>query len=271
MSTWRSRPIVYCTYVMEALSNNPESAELGASLTVEAERPLPGLRAWFVVLLLWLGGLAGLALVMFGRYEQGDPYAMRVWMLALVCFYLSICNTFLPLPTAWIILFAVSPEVGLFDSGVLSVVTVAGLGALATVFANLTEYHVLAFLFRYGLGQRIRQTRVYQWSLRWFDIAPFQTLALFGFVPIPIDAVRWLAILRHYSRVRFGLAYFCGRGLRYLLLAWVAVLVQLTGWQIVAVQVGIVVLAIVGRVVWPLLARLVSGPREATVEEPAGP
>ncbi len=252
---------------MDALSSSAESAALGDAITPVAERPLPGLRAWFVVLLLWLGGLTAVALVMFGRYEQGDPTAMRIWLAALMCFYLSLCNSLLPLPTAWIILFAASPEFGLFESGWLRVVTVAGIGAVATIFANLTEYHALAFLFRYGLGRRIRRTRVYQWALRWFDVAPFQTLTLIGFVPIPIDAVRWLAILRHYSRVRFAMAYFVGRGLRYLLLAWFAVLMALGGWQILAVQAVMVVAAIVGRLAWPLVGRCFGPSRAAAAVE----
>lgn len=257
---------------MDASLNNVESAALGDAVTPVVERPLRGLRAWFVVLLLWLGGLAAVALLMFGRYEQGDPLAMRVWLLALMCFYLSLCNGLLPLPTAWIILFAASPEMGLFESPWLGVVTVAGLGAVATIFANLTEYHALAFLFRYGLGHRIRRTRVYRWSIRWFNVSPFQTLALIGFVPIPIDAVRWLAILRHYSRARFALAYFAGRGLRYLLLAWFAVLLELGVWQIVAVQVVIVVAALAGRLAWPLVGRWFGPARTPTpVEEPARP
>ena len=230
------------------------TATLDAALAPAADHPLPGLRAWFGVFLLWMGGLAALALLMFARYEQGEAVAIRVWLLALMCFYVSLCNAFVPLPTAWIILLAALPEFGLFEADWLRVVTVAGLGAVATVMANLNEYHTLAFLFRYGLGRRIRRTNVYQWAIRWFNVAPFQTLALIGFVPIPIDAVRWLAVLRHYSRLRFALAYFVGRWARYLLLAWFAVLVHITGWQILAVQAAIVVVAIIGRLLWPRIA-----------------
>lgn len=190
----------------------PATATLDAALAPAADRPLPGLRAWFGVFLLWMGGLATLALLMFARYEQGEAVAIRVWLLALMCFYVSLCNAFVPLPTAWIILLAALPEFGLFEADWLRVITVASLGAVATVMANLNEYHTLAFFFRYGLGRRIRRTNVYQWAIRWFNVAPFQTLALIGFVPIPIDAVRWLAVLRHYSRLRFALAYFVGRG-----------------------------------------------------------
>lgn len=227
-----------------------DTTALDRAAAPAAERPLPGLRAWFAAFVLWMIGLAVLALLMFQGYEQGDARAMGVWLLALMCFYLSLCNLFVPLPSAWIILFVASPGVGLFESAWLRVVVVAGLATAATVVANLNEYHVLAFLFRSGLGRRIRATRVYQWAVRWFDVAPFQMLTLIGFVPIPIDAVRWLAVLRHYSRVRFAAAYFVGRGARYLLLAWFSVLMQLEAWEILAIQAAILLLVLTGRLLY---------------------
>ena len=243
---------------MECSSINPETT-LGEALSPAAEHSLSGMRAWFIMFVVWMSGLAILALLMFERYEQGHAAALGVWLLALMCFYLSLCNTLLPLPTAWIVLFVASPQAGLFETGWLSVVTVAGLATLASVVANLNEYHGLAFLFRYGLGRRVRRTNVYQWAIRWFDLAPFQTLTLIGFVPIPIDAIRWLAILRHYSRVRFALAYFIGRGLRYLLFAWFAVLMQLGAWQILLIQAAIVIAVLAARLFWPLIAGLWKG------------
>ena len=214
-----------------------DTTALDRAAAPAAERPLPGLRAWFAAVVLWMVGLAVLALLMFQGYEQGDARAMGVWLLALMCFYLSLCNVFVPLPSAWIILLVASPGVGLFESAWLRVVAVAGVATVATVVANLNEYHVLAFLFRSGLGRRIRGMRVYQWAVRWFDVAPFQTLTLIGFVPIPIDAVRWLAVLRHYSRVRFAAA-------------WFSVLMQLEAWEILAIQAAILVLALSSRLLY---------------------
>jgi len=228
---------------------------LDAAATVAADRPLPGLRAWFVGYLAWLGGLALLALTMLSRYEHGDAGALRFWALALMGFYLSLCNVLLPLPTTWIILLVASPEVALFEAIWLRVLVIAALGAVATTAANLNEYHVLAFLLRYGLGRRIRATRVYHWAIRWFDVAPFQTLALIGFLPIPIDAIRWLAILRLYSRLRFALAYLVGRGTRYLIFAGFSVFMQLTGWQILFIQVAILAATLLGRLLWRVIKR----------------
>lgn len=226
------------------------------------EQTLPGTRVWFAFFALWMIGWAVVALAAFQSAEQGTPSAWRLWVLALMCFYVSLCNGFVPTPTAWIVLLAASPDFALIEAPTLRIVIVAVLATSATVVANLNEYHLLSYLLRFGLGRRVRQTKVYNWAVQWFDRAPFQLLMLIAFVPIPVDAVRWLATLRGYSRVRFALAYAVGRGPRYALFAWLAVMLQFEGWQIVAVQLGLVAFGVAGRVIW----RLSSGRRQTERE-----
>lgn len=221
---------------------------------------LHGLRLWFGAYLSWLAGLFAVALLMFARYEAGDAGAMAVWLLALAAFYVSLCNTLLPLPTSWVFLLLASEEVMLFDSALLRITLVAVLGATATMMANLNEYHVLGYFFRDRLGNRIRRTHAYRWMIRWFDVSPFQTLTLVAFVPIPVDFVRWLAILRRYSRVRFATAYWLGRLPRYALLAGVAVVLRLGMVEIILIQVGIVA-ALGARLIWVAVRR-----RSAAIE-----
>ena len=215
------------------------------------------LRIWFVAYLLWLSGLFVAALLTFSRYNAGDQGALAPWLLALGAFYISLCNTLIPLPTAWIVMLLASDSVGLFESAWLRVAVVAVLGSTATMMANLNEYHVLGYFARARLGERLRRSRVYQWAIGWFDVSPFQTLMLVAFVPIPVDFVRWLAILRRYSRARFALANGLGRLPRYALLAGVSVVLRLDTWEIVLIQVAIVAL-LGGRLIWAM-AR---GPRK---------
>jgi membrane protein YqaA with SNARE-associated domain len=199
------------------------------------------LRLWFAAYLAWMSGLLTVALLTFGRYEAGDPTALALWLLALTGFYVSLCNSLVPLPTAWIILLAASGDVMLFESALLRIAAVAAVGASATMMSNLNEYHIFGYFLRARLGDRIRRTHVYRWAIRWFDVSPFQTLTLIAFIPIPVDFVRWLAILRRYSRPRFAAAYWLGRLLRYGLLAGVSVVLALGVREIILIQVGIVV------------------------------
>ena len=227
---------------MEDSAVSPELASV-AVVDEPVARQLRRLRLWFVSYLVWIGVLFAVALAAFHRYEAGgSPHARALWLLALGAFYLSLCNSLLPLPTAWIVLLLASDDVALVANPWARVALVSLLATTATVMANLNEYHLLGYIFRARLGQRIRRSHVYRWALRWFDVAPFQTLMLVSFVPLPIDFVRWLAILRRYPRPRFAAAYWLGRLPRYVLMAGVAVMLRLSTWQIAWIQIAIVAL-----------------------------
>jgi membrane protein YqaA with SNARE-associated domain len=238
-----------------ASAADPPPAGAGAMPPASVSGALPPhTRAWFAFFLAWMLGWAAVALLAARGGADASPQALRVWVLALMCFYLALCNSFVPLPTTWIVLLAASDEFALVQAPWLRVPLVAGLATVATVVANLTEYHLLAFLLRYGgMGARVRRTRLFGWATRWFNRSPFQILLLVAFFPLPIDAIRWLAVLQHYSRTRFALAYLLGRGPRYLIFAGCAVLFALSGKQILLIQVGLLAVALVGRLVWPLV------------------
>jgi membrane protein YqaA with SNARE-associated domain len=243
---------------MDALSTDPAHDDHGATAGAVEHAPR-GTRLWFAAFIAWMVALALGAALLLTRYEAGDAVALRAWILVLVCFYLSLCNSFLPLPTAWIVLLAAAPEYALIPVGWLNILVVALLSTLATIVANLNEYHLLAVLLGRGLGRRARRTRVYTWAARWFERAPFALLTLIAFVPIPVDAVRWLAILQRYPRGRFALAYLLGRGPRYVIFAGCSVLLALSGTQILLIQIVLIVLALLGRLVWGRLRPAGSG------------
>ena len=234
-------------------------AVAGAPGTGAAERALPAMRVWFAFFVVWLCGWAAVALWAFEHSAETDGLALRMWVFALSCFYLSLCNSLLPLPTAWVVFLAAAPGFALVETAWLRVIVVAVMMGAATTMANLNEYHVLTYLLRFGLARRVRQTRLYGWAVHWFDRSPFQILLLVAFVPIPIDAVRWLAILRRYSRVRFAAAYFTGRGLRYVLFATCSTWLALGPRTIVAIQLGLVAIAILLRLVWRVVLRSARG------------
>lgn len=236
-------------------SSDPALAALTHAGVATAEKLPPATRAWFAFLVLWLGATAAAAVGLLRMGDAGQAWALPAWVLALMCFYLSLCNSFVPLPTAWIVLLAAAPDYALVKQPVLNVALVSALATLATVVANLTEYHVLAYVLKFGLGRRIRRTRVYGWAVRWFDRAPFQLLTLIAFLPIPVDAVRWLAILRRYPRMRFALAYVLGRGPRYVLFAALSVLCALSPRAILIIQLAILAAALLGRLTWRLRTR----------------
>lgn len=213
------------------------------------------LRLWFYPFLLWMGGLTAVVVLARGHAEAGSHVAFVVMWLALYAFYLSLCNTFVPAPTPWIIMLLAGNDLGLFESPLYRLAVVSVWGAFATSIANLNEYHVFTFLLRYGRVARVRETRLYRWAANGFAVSPFAIVSLGAFVPIPVDVVRWLAIVYRYSRWRFFWAYMLGRSIRYAIWCLVAIGLSLGFWQIMAFQAALVGLALVKVLVGAIRSR----------------
>lgn len=223
---------------------------MGGSLSETSDtpgvpRPEPAinLRLWFVLFVLWMAALTVVARLSPLATEAGFEIGRKVWLLSVYAFYLSLCCSFCPLPTAWIVLLMASNEVALVSNPMLRVVIVAVAGALGTVMANLNEYHLLTYLLGQGKVARVRDTRAYRLAAGWFSVTPFAVLLAVAVLPIPVDPVRWLAVAYRYPRRRFAAAYFTGRSLRYALFATLAVWLDLHRWHIIVIQAVIVALA----------------------------
>jgi membrane protein YqaA with SNARE-associated domain len=223
----------------------------------EADDERINLRGWFGIflgymILLAAAVLVGLQLVRGGKVEWGTT----LWVVGAMMFYLSLCCSFCPLPTTWLILAVGSgkalealsgaewaADLDAVLGGWSKVAVVALLGGLATTMANLNEYHVFTFLLRYKNISKVRQSRLHEWAGKWFNKGAFVLLATFCFVPIPVDVVRWLAISNRYPRGRFFAANMLGRGSRYALMALFSDAMGLGLWSIVLIQVVLVLIA----------------------------
>lgn len=213
-------------------------------------------RRWLrgtVLMVLCVGAFLGISLLI-------NPNALkenRVWLLLpLIFVYFSLATTFLPLPTAPLIMLAAGPDIQI-NPLLLALVCTAGTG-----LANLHDYYLLSFLYRYKRVQQIRNTRLYEKAAAWFDRAPFITLSAASFLPIPIDLVRLLAISQRYPRVRFALASVLGRFPRYLIIALVTDRFDL-GLQWVLAALAVTVLLGLGRVL-PQMVRKLSTRKEGS-------
>ena len=197
----------------------------GPASTAAADAPAPAWRTWLAV----FGGflLASGAVLWLSRGVNRE-----VEVLATVTVYLSFACTFLPLPTAWIVLWAAR------ETDVLWVALVATAG---TCIANLHDYHIVSGLWRAGRLRRARESAWHARAVTWFRRAPFLSLALASFVPLPVDAVRLLAISAGYPRPAYLLASYVGRFPRYLLFAVLGHELRPSNLTIFAIALAIVV------------------------------
>jgi membrane protein YqaA with SNARE-associated domain len=203
------------------------------------------LTSWFVPFVLLMALVGGVYLL----GGEGSTAAA----LAMLFGYLSLACTFLPLPTAWIVIWAAAPA----SKGGLGLDPwiVASVGAAGTAVANMHDYYLLTFLYRYQPVRKIRMTRLYRRFAAWYNRAPFGTLAAASFLPIPVDVVRLLAISEGYNRAKFAFGSLVGRWPRYLLFAILADAFEL-GWQWVVGVLGATVCLGLWRGLPPIIQRL---------------
>lgn len=208
------------------------------------------LRGWFAAFLLWLVALTAAACWGLAALdENGSVVGWVTWSLAGYAFYLSLCCTFFPAPTTWVVMLLasdmVAAQVGLEGYAIPRLMLVSTVGALATGLANLNEYHLVVYLLRRRRVAKMRDSRMVRAAGRWFRTNPFWLLTLFSFLPVPVDVIRWLAITARYSRRRFFWASFIGRWFRYAIWAAAAMGLHFGTGHIVAIQVVLTCVALV--------------------------
>ena len=232
---------------------------------------------WFAFFGLFLAATAGpLTVLLAGRpwawtwraaeiAHQLAGMATAVKLLAFLV-YVSLCCTFLPLPTGPMVA-AVATEGAAVAGGPWATAMVVGaVGALGSTIANLNDYHLFTWMLRSRRIARVRATALYALSAKWFARSPFWILAIFNIIPIPVDVIRMLATTCRYGRLPFAAANFAGRFVRYAAIAYVTYSLGDRGGVAVLVLLAAAVALGIGRLAAQQVRRLRSG-RDAN---PAG-
>jgi membrane protein YqaA with SNARE-associated domain len=170
--------------------------------------------------------------------------------------YLSLCCTFLPLPTGWIVAAVAARESAVAPGLWVTVLAVALVGAAASTVANLNDYHLFTLLLRSRRVARVRCTKTYRLASRWFDRSPWLILMIFNVLPLPVDVVRMLAAGARYPRGAFASANFVGRLLRYGVIAYVTFLFDL-GWMAAGALLALAVVLAGARLAMGATRRLI--------------
>jgi len=230
---------------------------------------------WFLAYALALGVAGGvLALLLQGRpwtwtwspQEIATQLKGMTPAVKLLIFgaYISLCCTFLPLPTTAIVAAVATRQAAVTGELWTTVAAVAIVGAAASTVANLHDYHLFTLALRHHHVKRLRHTRLYDASARWFARSPFMILVIFNIIPIPIDVVRMLAVTYRYPRRPFAGANFVGRFVRYAVVAFVVFNWNL-GWiavvALLALAIVLALVKVVPHAVSNIMAR--GGPKRA--------
>jgi len=159
--------------------------------------------------------------------------------------YISLCCTFIPLPANWIVAAVAMKQVAVGPDVWTTTLAVGAVGAMASMMANLNDYHLFTLILRSRRISGVRNTKLYNVSARWFARSPFFLVTLFNVLPIPIDVVRMLATTYRYGRLNFAAANFIGRFIRYAVIAYITYSLENKGhWAVIGLLGVAVVLAI---------------------------
>jgi membrane protein YqaA with SNARE-associated domain len=110
----------------------------------------------------------------------------------------------------------------------------AAVATLGTLFAAWVDHRVFVPL----IG-RVQHTPFFAegaigWLRARFSRAPFAVLAVSGVTPLPFFPFKAMAFAEHYPIGRYLAAVAAGRFPRYVLLAWLGVVIQIPTWVLVA-------------------------------------
>lgn len=190
------------------MSETGKDAIVRSSQTTSSRREAPArssfrtrLARWIVLSIVYFGvSLAVVLWVLPPRWTKLGWYVL----------YMSISNAILPL--------AVNPPT-MVAGALYPPWLVALLGALATGWANQSEYLLLGPVFAHRHADRVRASGIYQSLLRRFQGAPPLCIVIGTFLPLPVDVIRLVAIASGYPALRYLGFDITGRFFRYFLLA----------------------------------------------------
>jgi len=168
----------------------------------------------------------------------GALVAARTWTewSQLIYFvpYTFLGNSLAPLPYDGAVLYL---------GGRYSLALIVVVAVLATLVIEAWNMELLGRLLRREGARAFRSHRVTQWSLRWYNKAPFWTPVATCVLPIvPHYPMRFLAVLAGYPLWKYQLSVVLGRGTRYVGLAGLGFALRVPGAWITLASLLLLVL-----------------------------
>lgn len=207
----------------DAVTLHPSAGEGRAEETTYGEL---GLRVWILGGLMVALGLVTAWLIWADGLRQSRSYLY-------LAFYAIPANTAISL-------FPHEPVVIYY--GKFADIWLTGLSALAgTLVAAWMDHSVFVPVLNLEGRQKYKESELYRKAARWFSKYPFGTLVVAGATPIPFWPFKILSFSLHYPLWRYMAAVAVGRFPRYVVLAWLGMVLEVPKWLLVALFVGILV------------------------------
>jgi uncharacterized membrane protein YdjX (TVP38/TMEM64 family) len=119
---------------------------------------------------------------------------------------------------------------------------VAAIGTAGIVYIEAINYVLYRKMFAWKGADRVRESRMVTWSIRQFRRAPFLTVWLCGWSPLPYWVVRFLAPMVGYPLRPYLVATALGRFPRLWFFATLGTLLRIPGTTLLGIAVGTILL-----------------------------
>ncbi len=124
---------------------------------------------------------------------------------------------------------------------------VAVVGTAGSAIASVIIYYLLTGLAKRERMRRIKDNRFIRSWQALTRKSPFLSLALFNFIPLPIEPARFSAILNRYSISRYVMAISLGRFARYFLLATLGEAFRIPNSVLLVLTVALIAVPLVAK------------------------
>lgn len=121
---------------------------------------------------------------------------------------------------------------------------IAVIGVAGTLYVEFLNYHLYNRMLQLAALRRLQRGRLMSLIVRWFNVAPFFTVWLCSWSPLPYWVVRLLAPMAGYPVVRYLFATFLGRFPRLWFFAALGVWWGVSTEVLAAVSLGSIVVAV---------------------------
>jgi len=227
----------------------PGIADVTAALEGAERIPLPSERVrhrvrtlLFIVQIAFVATLLGLWIA-----APALRQSKSLWVLFFYCF-----------PAEFLVATVPHEPVLLFFSKFYGPATIALVSIAGTALTEVINYSVFKYVADLKLFRKMLESRGVQKLVAWFKKAPFLSLWVAGFTPIPFYPFRFLVVLARYPRWKYILAVVTSRTPRFYILGLAGGVIKLSDTLLVLLMV---VLLSVG--VAPMLAKLIQKWRRA--------
>ncbi len=150
-------------------------------------------------------------------------YFPHYFGLVLLFFYIVPSNSFIPFPHEPAIIYY-----GKIFGPLATTIT----ATIPTIVACVLDYQVLTPVFNRTRASKIKDTGIYQKTVRYYEKAPFLTNFVAALSPVPFYPIRILSVASGYPMWKYTSAVLAGRIPRYYLLALFGALLNIPNWII---------------------------------------